>query len=487
MRRFFAIIAVLAILAPGVVRAAISFVNATENSSVPNTDTTVTLSGLGLQEGDLVIVSGAIGDNDSLNLNIVNNTAGYQEVVDIDATTDTQDVTLGVWWKLMGSTPDTSVVIEGSTGGTDSALAVVVMAFRGVNSITPFDASAVSTSGINTMHPNPPSIDHNNPSGVWTVIAGASGQTLSGTGSGTLTYTFPTGYTTNKVEEDQGDTSDVTVGMGYRSSGVSDPEDPGTMTHSGTDSTAFSWAAATLALRPATAPTVTTQDASSITSTGATFNGNLTNNNGATSTVRGFAWGTSATMNGDTATTTESGTFDTGAFTDSAQTLVCNTTYYYRPYAVNIAGTSTAPISNSFTTSACASLTVTNSTGESNLGNTSATMNGDITILGGSNVTARGFAWGTNATLSNGDTSTTTDTVGQPFSTGVFSQNVINLRSNTTYYYRAYATDTSGNSYASTIESFVTTNTSSLRRVIRLFQGSRLNIMNGGKMIIRQQ
>jgi hypothetical protein len=100
-------------------------------------------------------------------------------------------------------------------------------------------------------------------------------------------------------------------------------------------------------------PTVTTQSASSVTATTAVLNGNITATGGAGPTVRGFAWGTSSTMNGDTATTTENGAFSTGAFTGNPGTLTCNTTYYSRAYATNSAGTSYGAISSSFTTSAC--------------------------------------------------------------------------------------------------------------------------------------
>jgi hypothetical protein len=104
---------------------------------------------------------------------------------------------------------------------------------------------------------------------------------------------------------------------------------------------------------PVEVPTVTTQSASSVTDTGATLNGNITSTGGEDATVRGFAWGTSATMVGDTATTTENGTFSTGSFTDSSLTLTCNTTYYSRAYATNSAGTGYGAISSSFTTGAC--------------------------------------------------------------------------------------------------------------------------------------
>ena len=67
----------------------------------------------------------------------------------------------------------------------------------------------------------------------------------------------------------------------------------------------------------------------------------------------------------------------------------------------------------------------------------------------------RGFAYGTNAALSGGDTATSTDTVGQPFSTGAFTGSLTGLTCNTTYYTRAYATNSAGTSYGS-ITTFTT-------------------------------
>jgi hypothetical protein len=227
---------------------AISFIGSAENSAANGADVTITLPG-GMQQNDLVIVTYAIGDNDNLDLNMAMVTSGYTEIHDLLAN-DTSDCNLGVFYKFMPATPDSSAVVDG-LGGTDAAVAAVCMVFRGVDTTTPFDVTSTSATGLNTMHPDPPSIDHNNPSGVWTVIAGASGQTIGGA----ETYTFPTGYTTNALDRGQADTTSVTVGMGYRTN-PSDPEDPGVMTHSGTDSTGYCWCAVTMALRPDLAQTI---------------------------------------------------------------------------------------------------------------------------------------------------------------------------------------------------------------------------------------
>ena len=73
---------------------------------------------------------------------------------------------------------------------------------------------------------------------------------------------------------------------------------------------------------------------------------------------------------------------------------------------------------------------------------TTATSGGNVISIGGSNVTARGVCWSTspNPTIAN---SKTTDGSGL----GSFTSNIGSLTSNTTYYVRAYATNTSGTSY----------------------------------------
>jgi len=105
---------------------------------------------------------------------------------------------------------------------------------------------------------------------------------------------------------------------------------------------------------PVSAPTVTTQDASSITTTAAVFNGSITAVGGTNATVRGFVYGTDSSLATPIATTVENGSFSTGAFTGvPSSVLTCSTTYYYRAYATNSGGTGLGTIAT-FTTSACA-------------------------------------------------------------------------------------------------------------------------------------
>lgn len=205
-------------------------------------------------------------------------------------------------------------------------------------------------------------------------------------------------------------------------------------------------------VREIASSTVTTQAASSVTNATATLNGNITATGGTDSVTRGFAWGTSATMVGDTATTTESGVFSTGAFTGSLSSLTCNTTYYSRAYSTNGAGVGIGTSIQSFATSACPPPTVTTQDASS-ITATGATLNGNITATGGLTPTVRGFAWGTSATMV-GDTATTTEN--GSFTTGAFTNSSLTLVCNTTYYYRPYAVNTSGTSSAPISNSFTT-------------------------------
>ncbi|WP_205603713.1 MBG domain-containing protein, partial [Cyclobacterium sp. SYSU L10401] len=85
-------------------------------------------------------------------------------------------------------------------------------------------------------------------------------------------------------------------------------------------------------------PTVSTSAATSITATGVTFNGEVTNDGGATVTERGFVYATSS--NPTTSDTKIQDGNGTGAFEEAITGLTAETTYYVRAYAINSEGTS---------------------------------------------------------------------------------------------------------------------------------------------------
>lgn len=97
-------------------------------------------------------------------------------------------------------------------------------------------------------------------------------------------------------------------------------------------------------------PTVTTQEASSLTQSIATLNGNITSTGGANSTERGFHYGMTDSYGSNI--TQSSGPYVAGAFSGNALDLRCSTTYHYRAYATNTVGTSYGS-DGTFTTISC--------------------------------------------------------------------------------------------------------------------------------------
>ena len=197
---------------------------------------------------------------------------------------------------------------------------------------------------------------------------------------------------------------------------------------------------------PADLPTVTTTAVSDVTTTTATCGGNVTSNGGVPVTVRGVCWSSTPnpTVN-DSHTTDGDGT---GSFSSSITGLASNVTYYVRAYATNNVGTAYGE-QCTFTTSA-ATPTVTTAD-VSNITTEAAVCGGNVTATGGASVIARGVCWSTtqNPTLND---SHTTDGSG----TGSFSSSIIGLAPATTYYVRAYATNSAGIGYGEQ-KSFTTT------------------------------
>ncbi len=395
--------------------------------------------------GDLVIVGAGHGGTADGNPGV--GTAGYTEINDLFAN-DSVDANFSLNYKFMTGTPDTVVSCNGSGVATDAATCAVHV-WRYVDSTTPFDTASTSGTGTNTGVPNSPSITPVT-SGAVVISAG-----LGASAASITAVTAPTGYSNTVSSVPASDPGNISrIGLASKA-WTSGAEDPAAWTGFDTTNTG-SWGAFTLALRPAVLPTVTTQSASSITTTTATANGNITSTGGISPTVRGFAYGTSATL-ATAATTTENGTFSLGAFTAALSSLTCNTTYYTRAYASSTVGIGYGSIT-SFTSSPCLPTVTTQSA--SSIGETSATFNGNITSTGGENATVRGFAYGTSATLAADGTATTTEN--GSFSTGAFTDATASLSCNTTYYTRAYATNSAGTNYGAISSSLTTSGCSNV-------------------------
>jgi hypothetical protein len=190
-------------------------------------------------------------------------------------------------------------------------------------------------------------------------------------------------------------------------------------------------------------PTVaSTYSASSVTTNSAQSGGNVTSDGNSTLTAKGVCWSTSS--NPTIANNKTNDGSGVGSFTSSITGLSSNTSYYVRAYATNSIGTAYGS-EISFTTLIGVPSVTTGSA--SNIALNTADVDGNITDLGNASVTDHGHCWSTstNPTVNN-----STSRLGSASSTGAFTSNLTGL-SNTTYYVRAYATNSYGTSYGNEI------------------------------------
>jgi hypothetical protein len=200
----------------------------------------------------------------------------------------------------------------------------------------------------------------------------------------------------------------------------------------------------------ATIPTnITTNAISSITLTTAAGGGNVVGDGGAAITAKGVCWSnsTSSPTIANSRTTNGSGV---GSFTSALTGLIPGTIYYVRAYATNAMGTNygamvqftttAATIPTNITTNALSSITMTTAAG-----------GGNVVGDGGAAITAKGVCWSNSTTSPTIANSRTTDGSG----VGSFTSALTGLMPGTTYYVRAYATNSVGTVYGN-VRSFVT-------------------------------
>ena len=214
----------------------------------------------------------------------------------------------GLGWQPSGSATSLSVVgtFKNTTGSTQTSVTIEYDAFQIVNRTSRTPGWAVTSTLGNVSALN------------WTFDSSKSAaspavQTVTLTGlnipnDGTLTVTWASG---------RGDGSNSSPLIGLRNVKVR--------------------------FNAATAPTVTTTTpATSVTVNSATAGGNITDTGGADATVRGIEYSTTnGFANGAGTQVTETpGPYGTGSFTRSLTGLIAGTTYYFKAFATNTAGTS---------------------------------------------------------------------------------------------------------------------------------------------------
>jgi hypothetical protein len=168
-------------------------------------------------------------------------TSGYTEVADIFGDSFMQ-ANLGVFYKFMPGTPDTTVTMGETFGAGVYGGAAVIQVWRGVNATTPMDVAATTAVDTGTSNPNPPSIT---PVTAGAVIIAAGGGALNTSGSWSHTSSDLSNFRTDYIDS----ITVASIGMGSYAwtSGAFNPAEwaGGEIINNN------AWAAVTMALRPA--------------------------------------------------------------------------------------------------------------------------------------------------------------------------------------------------------------------------------------------
>jgi gliding motility-associated-like protein len=196
---------------------------------------------------------------------------------------------------------------------------------------------------------------------------------------------------------------------------------------------------------PGNPPTVQTNTAVTTGITTATATGSITNTSLTAISVSGMVWSTVPNPTIALPTKTTNGPLGLGSINASITGLQANTTYYVRAYATNAVGTGYGSELSFTTLPPILPTVITNPV----TGVTIFTANsgGDVTNDGGASVLAKGVCWATsiNPTIANNLTVNGNNT-------GSFLSNINGLLPSTTYFVRAYATNSVGTAYGSQVQ-----------------------------------
>jgi gliding motility-associated-like protein len=195
---------------------------------------------------------------------------------------------------------------------------------------------------------------------------------------------------------------------------------------------------------PGNPPTVLTNSAATTGRNSGTAQGQITNTSLTAVTTSGLCWSTTINPTVALATKTTNGPLTIGTFNHAITGLTAGTLYHVRAYATNAVGTGYGA-DLTFTTNPPILATLT-TTAITNLSIFTVSSGGAITDDGGAAIITRGVCWNTvtNPTIAN---SITTDGTGL----GNYPSGIIGLLPSTTYYVRAYATNSVGTAYGNVV------------------------------------
>lgn len=214
-----------------------------------NSSYDVSLTGLALgtgsfvRAGDVIIVITTQSSTGSSSSEATAPT-GFTEIANLFAN-DTYDTSMCVSYKISDGT-ETSVTIPRLANASFGS-STIACVWRNVDQTTPMDVSSTTVTSVNTGLPNAPAITPVTAGAVIIACGGAS----TAAASNTIILAQPTGMTGIASTRGIGTSSVGKVAAAYYTGWTSGSYNPAAFTGGGTDSTSYSAAAVTLALRPA--------------------------------------------------------------------------------------------------------------------------------------------------------------------------------------------------------------------------------------------
>lgn len=193
-------------------------------------------------------------------------------------------------------------------------------------------------------------------------------------------------------------------------------------------------------------PVVETGEVTKIAGTTADCQYNIPSDGGSPVTDRGLCWATDSLP---TLTSAEGNTANgngTGTFTETMTGLNPETDYYVRAWATNIVGTEYGN-QQQFRTSDESTVPEVKTISVEKVTSSTAHVSGSITSDGGSEITEKGFCWGTESLPTVDNTSHVVGSGPEPF-----SMTIEELEANTHYYVRAFASNINGTEYGGQLD-----------------------------------
>jgi hypothetical protein len=139
----------------------------------------------------------------------------------------------------------------------------------------------------------------------------------------------------------------------------------------------------------------------------------------------------------------------TGGTLYTGTEALVNGQHYYGSQTVN-GVESEARLDVTATVTSCITAPTLTTSAVTSIGNTSATLNGNIGAINGASITTRGFKYSTSSGFDPATTGTNISESGT-YGTGTFNMSPSGLSTTTTYYAVAYATNSGGTTYGSQV------------------------------------